>query len=455
MNILEANILVFDTETTGIDPTTDAIVELAAVDLCRGQIGRSFTLRLNPGMPIPPEASSVHGIRDQDVADAPFFDEVADRVAARLGAADVVLAGYNAVHFDVPMLNMAAINAGHSFRIDPARVLDPFIFLRRRHNHLPSKLGDVCARHGIQLDRAHAADADARATAELLVSFVREGLMPTELDHALKVQAQWREVLVREEQDFGRKLYRDVLGDGEAVLRIGFGKNRGERLTDVDAGLLRWVLSRPDFHPGARAAFQAEVDRRSGRSKKAHPVVGMAQRHADAFDSNRCEHPQREIRCRPDSMGRRRYVMQCVTCGYGGDRWGVGQPEQYSREDAVMRCGGEPPMFDEGLLARTKADWSARSKVQADEMRKAYGSYIASDQWKEKRAAVIERANGRCEKCKKVEAEQVHHMTYERLGDEMLVDLIALCGPCHMAMHDIVHNIPPGIAPADQQMPIT
>jgi hypothetical protein len=79
------------------------------------------------------------------------------------------------------------------------------------------------------------------------------------------VQAKWHEVLVREEQDFGRKLYRDIIGDGPDVLRLGFGKSRGERLTDVDAGLLRWVLGRPDFHPGARAAFEAEVNRRSGR----------------------------------------------------------------------------------------------------------------------------------------------------------------------------------------------
>lgn len=262
MNILDANILVFDTETTGVDPDTDAIVELAAVELQAGRVGRSFTLRLNPGMPIPKGASDVHGITDDQVVDAPFFDEVADRIAARLGTPGTVLAGYNAVHFDAPLVNTAFINAGHPFRINPERVLDPFIFLRRRHNHLPSKLGEVCARHGIDLTEAHRADADARATAELLVAFVRDGLMPTDLDHALSVQAQWREVLVREERDFGRKLYRDTLGDGPDVLRLGFGKSRGMRLVDVDAGLLRWVLERPDFHPGARAAFQAEANRR-------------------------------------------------------------------------------------------------------------------------------------------------------------------------------------------------
>lgn len=262
MNILDANILVFDTETTGVDPDTDAIVELAAVEFHAGQIGRSFTLRINPGMPIPKGASDVHGITDGQVAGAPFFDDVADRIAARLGTHGTVLAGYNAVHFDVPMVNTAFINAGHSFRIDPARVLDPFIFLRRRHAHLPAKLGEVCARHGIELTEAHRADADARATAELIAAFVRDGLMPTDLEHALKVQAQWREVMVREERDFGRKLYRDILGNGKDVLCVGFGKSRGVPLREVDDGLIEWVLKRPNFHPGARAAFAAEADRR-------------------------------------------------------------------------------------------------------------------------------------------------------------------------------------------------
>lgn len=262
VNIIDANILVFDTETTGVDPDTDAIVELAAVELHAGQTGRSFTLRINPGMPIPKGASDVHGITDDQVADAPFFDDVADRIAARLGAPGTVLAGYNAVHFDVPMVNMAFINSGHPFRIDPARVLDPFIFLRRRHAHLPAKLGEVCARHGIELRNAHAADADARATAELITAFVRDGLMPTDLEHALKVQAQWREVMVREERDFGRKLYCDILGDGPDVLRLGFGKCRGCLITEVDDGLISWVLSRPNFHPGARAAFADERARR-------------------------------------------------------------------------------------------------------------------------------------------------------------------------------------------------
>lgn len=269
MNILEANILVFDTETTGVDPDTDAIVELAAVELRAGQIGRSFTLRLNPGMPIPKGASDVHGITDDQVAAAPFFDDVADRIAARLGAPDTILAGYNAVHFDVPMVNTAFINSGHPFRIDPERVLDPFIFLRRRHAHLPAKLGEACARHGIELYNAHTADADARATAELLVAFVRDGLMPTDLEHALKVQSQWRNVILSEERDYGRKLYRDIMGNGKDVLCVGFGKNRGVPLREVDDGAIRWVLSRTDFHPGARAEFQAEADRRASEEREA------------------------------------------------------------------------------------------------------------------------------------------------------------------------------------------
>ena len=286
MKILEADIRVFDTETTGVDTARDAIVELAAVELRAGQVGRSFAIRLNPGMPIPEGASAVHGITDADVADAPFFDEAADRIAARLGAPGVVLAGYNALHFDVPMVNAAFENAGHAFRIDASRVLDPFVFLRRRHAHLGGKLADVCARHGVTLDNAHAASADARATAELIVAFIRDGLMPTDLEHALEVQARWHAVIRAEKEAWGRKLYRNTLPDGTGhqdlnALRIGFGKQRGALLTEVDSGLLRWAVGLPDFHPGAAAVFRAELERRAPR-REVPPETSVDGDEADA-----------------------------------------------------------------------------------------------------------------------------------------------------------------------------
>ena len=264
MNILGARVLVFDVETTGTSPTADGIVEFAAVELVHGRIGNVFSWRIDPMMPIPPEASEVHGITDADVAGCPFFADVADQIAALLRGADAV-AGYNAVRFDAPFINEAFACVPHDFRLDPTRVLDPFIFLRRRHAHLPGTLAQVCDRFGVRLDNAHAAASDARATADLLVAFMGAGgagVMPSDLDHAWMVQDRWRGVIEDEDAAFGRRLYRDYMGDGEEVIRIGFSRHRGRRLDEVDTGFLRWAVDLDGLHPGALDALQSELTRR-------------------------------------------------------------------------------------------------------------------------------------------------------------------------------------------------
>jgi len=66
-----------------------------------------------------------------------------------------------------------------------------------------------------------------------------------------------------------------------------------------------------------------------------------------------------------------------------------------------------------------------------------YSEYLNSDQWKRKRKLVMERSNGVCEGCGVYKANQVHHLSYRRLGNEMLFDLVALCRSCHMAIHNV------------------
>jgi exodeoxyribonuclease X len=73
-------IRVIDIETTGIDPATDAIIEIASVDMVRdGGITNAMDTLVRPARPIPPGASAVHHIVDEDVANAPAFGEVIDR----------------------------------------------------------------------------------------------------------------------------------------------------------------------------------------------------------------------------------------------------------------------------------------------------------------------------------------------------------------------------------------
>jgi len=97
--------LCIDTETTGTDPARDRIVELAAVQFHQDRILRRMGMLLNPGMPIPQEASAIHGIKDEDVAACPSIDEIAERFLRHVHEAQV-LVGYN-WPFDAAFLHQA------------------------------------------------------------------------------------------------------------------------------------------------------------------------------------------------------------------------------------------------------------------------------------------------------------------------------------------------------------
>lgn len=65
---------------------------------------------------------------------------------------------------------------------------------------------------------------------------------------------------------------------------------------------------------------------------------------------------------------------------------------------------------------------------------KEYYRYLASPEWALKRAEVIRRAGGICERCHKNSVREIHHLTYENFGREPLCDLLGLCPPCHVVM---------------------
>lgn len=265
MKITESEILVFDTETTGVDPATCRIVELGAIVLRRGQLAEKFHTYVNPGCPIPAETTAVHGIDDAKVAGAPRFEAVAARVAERFGAFPLT-GGYNAIHFDVPLLNAEMGRAGMGFTVDPSRSLDPVIFCRwHLRAERDRKLATMCAHplFKVPLDNAHTAVADASAAALLLLAMVEGGIVPDDVDAALAEQTRYAAVQADESERWSYWLYTDRR-DGKTV-RMGAGKNCGYRLADVDPGYLRFMLGIADLHAGARAAFEAEIGRMSSR----------------------------------------------------------------------------------------------------------------------------------------------------------------------------------------------
>src|ERR1041384_1486465 len=101
MNLkLSKPICFFDLETTGVNVGADRIVEIAVLKIMPDNTRQIKTMRVNPEMHIPGEASKIHGIYDEDVKEAPTFKEIAHEIANFMNGSD--LAGYNSNKFDVP-----------------------------------------------------------------------------------------------------------------------------------------------------------------------------------------------------------------------------------------------------------------------------------------------------------------------------------------------------------------
>ncbi|QDU19741.1 3'-5' exonuclease [Urbifossiella limnaea] len=248
---LDRPLAVIDLESTGTDPATDRVVEVAVLTVAPDGTDELFATRVNPGRPIPAAASAVHGIGDADVRDAPAFAALAPVLARRLAESD--LAGFGIAGFDLPLLVNEFARAGVAFSLAGRAILDALAVYRR---HEARTLSAAVAFYlGRDHADAHAAGADAVAAAAVLDAQVaRYGLPAAPADlHAVLVEV-----------DVAGKFRR---GPGGAVV-FAFGKHAGRPLADVartDADYLGWMLTRPflvDAHDLVRAALAAVHGRR-------------------------------------------------------------------------------------------------------------------------------------------------------------------------------------------------
>jgi 5-methylcytosine-specific restriction endonuclease McrA len=101
----------------------------------------------------------------------------------------------------------------------------------------------------------------------------------------------------------------------------------------------------------------------------------------------------------------------------------------------------ETPELNVDLLltgvARREAERREYYERRSQERRQEYEIYLQTDAWQEKRELVFTRANGMCEGCRQAPACQVHHVTYEHVGNEFLWELVAVCRVCHARYHDV------------------
>jgi DNA polymerase-3 subunit epsilon len=240
----------FDLETTGTNTAKDRIVEMSIIRVEPDGTETVKTWRVNPGMPIPLEASKVHGIYDDDVKDEPHFEEIAQEVFEMIHDAD--LAGFNSNRFDVPLLAEELLRAGLDFDLKTNNLIDiQNIFHKMEPRNLSAAYRFYC--NG-DLTNAHSAEADTRATYEIFKAQIEKyDDLPKNMEALSRFSAYFKAA------DFqGRIVYNEK---NEEI--INFGKYKGQKVTDVlqkDKGYFSWIM-RADFPLYTKKVIQNVYER--------------------------------------------------------------------------------------------------------------------------------------------------------------------------------------------------
>lgn len=233
----------FDLETTGTNITNDRIVEISVVKVAIDNSEEIKTLKINPTIPIPHDASVVHGIYDKDVADSPTFKDVAKELEQFLEGCD--LGGFNCLKFDIPLLVEEFLRADIEFDVSGRKFVDAQkIFHMMEKRTLSAAYKFYC---GKELEGAHGAEADTLATYEVLKAQV-EKYNGQEAVDALGnkigvVQNDMKSLHQLSANNMLDLAGRFVMKDGIEV--FNFGKHRFKPVEDVlkaEPGYYDWMM---------------------------------------------------------------------------------------------------------------------------------------------------------------------------------------------------------------------
>jgi DNA polymerase-3 subunit epsilon len=250
---LKRPLVFLDLETTGTNVASDRIVELALVKVMPDgstvtrpdQTDGSARYLVNPQMPIPKETSLVHGIYDEDVADAPTFESIAPKLFKFLHGCD--LAGFNSNKFDLPLLAEEFLRVGIDFSLDDRNIIDVQVLFHLMEQR--TLRAGYTFYTGKTLDNAHEALADTIATYEVFVEQVKRyqgqpvydlrGNLLATFDNDMEVLHQVSQ-RHRPADLMGRMVY-----DDEGVVVFNFGKYKGKSVQEVlknDPGYYGWMM---------------------------------------------------------------------------------------------------------------------------------------------------------------------------------------------------------------------
>ena len=231
---LKKPLIFFDLETTGVDPAKDRIVEISMIKVSPDGEEVTKTRRINPEMPIPPAASEIHGSYDEDVKDCPTFKAISKSLLAFIEGCDFV--GYNSNKFDIPVLVEEFLRAGIDLDIKKkCRFIDvQNIFHKMEQRTLVAAYKFYCQK---DLDDAHSAEADTRATYEVLKAQLdRYPELENDVHFLSEFSSRTQNV------DFaGRIIYNEA-----GVEVFNFGKHKGRSVAEVfreEPSYYAWMMN--------------------------------------------------------------------------------------------------------------------------------------------------------------------------------------------------------------------
>lgn len=230
---LQKPLIFFDLETTGTNITKDRIVELSYIKVFPDGTEETKERRINPEMHIPEESTAIHHITDEDVRECPTFRQIARSLAAIFDGCDI--AGFNSNKFDVPLLIEEFNRAGVPFDIEGRRFVDvQNIFHKMEQRTLIAAYKFYC---GKNLEDAHSAAADTRATYEVLMSQLdRYENLKNDVQALSDFSTNGKSV------DLAARI---VLNDCNVPV-FNFGKHKGQPVVEVfrrEPSFYSWMIS--------------------------------------------------------------------------------------------------------------------------------------------------------------------------------------------------------------------
>lgn len=236
---LQKPIVFFDLETTGLNITTDRIIEICMIKENPDGTVEELYSKFNPHpIMISPEASEVHGIKNEDLLNEPSFSEFADRIIQFIEGSSI--GGYNIIKFDIPLLLEELVRCGKPYNFKKHQIFDSYQIWAKSESR--TLTGAVKRYLGESHTHAHEAKADVEATSRILKKQLEEyASLYQGIDDLAEKTSELNDSI-----DLSGKFKRN--SEGSIILTIGKHKNKTiSQILSEDSGYFRWMYEIADF----------------------------------------------------------------------------------------------------------------------------------------------------------------------------------------------------------------